>query len=31
MTDIDKEVSDMKLKVNARARISAESFLAAFV
>eukprot|EP00730_Choanoeca_flexa_P013123 TRINITY_DN4986_c0_g1_i1.p1 TRINITY_DN4986_c0_g1~~TRINITY_DN4986_c0_g1_i1.p1 ORF type:complete len:195 (+),score=51.16 TRINITY_DN4986_c0_g1_i1:43-585(+) len=30
MTDIDKEISDMKLKVNARARISAEKFLAAF-
>lgn len=28
MTDIDKEISEMKLMVNARARISAESFLA---
>lgn len=27
MTDIDKEVSEMKLQVNARARICAESFL----
>ena len=30
MTDIDKEISEMKLMVNARARISAESFLAQF-
>ena len=30
MTDIDKEVSDMKLTVNARARICAESFLSQF-
>ncbi len=28
MTDIDKEISEMKLMVNARARISAESFMA---
>eukprot|EP00049_Salpingoeca_infusionum_P017224 m.352194 g.352194 ORF g.352194 m.352194 type:complete len:150 (-) comp16463_c0_seq1:151-600(-) len=30
MTDIDKEISDMQLMVNARARISAESFLSQF-
>eukprot|EP00051_Salpingoeca_urceolata_P003326 m.56975 g.56975 ORF g.56975 m.56975 type:complete len:170 (+) comp12685_c0_seq1:204-713(+) len=30
MTDIDKEISEMKLMVNARARVSAQAFLAGF-
>ena len=30
MQDIDKEVSELKLAVNARARIVAQSFLAEF-
>jgi actin related protein 2/3 complex subunit 4 len=27
MTDIDKEISEMKLAVNARARVTAQEFL----
>ena len=30
MEDIDKEISEMKLSLNARARISAEEFLKNF-
>lgn len=30
MQEIDKEISEMKLSVNARARISAEEFLKMF-
>ena len=30
MEDVDREISEMKLSVNARARIVAESFLSQF-